>query len=238
MTRSVPRKIQLAISIAAVTLGLSALAQAGPPLICHAIQIGQAKSLPLSGEGWSGAGSYDVKNLAADTLALLTPQTPVLVRMETLRRATIYARTDPQAAKQLLVRLYNRATDADSAGQPDALAWFDAGYLVECYREWIGRDLPHMTDGLRLDSNPAANLDGYAWVNKAISLKGSDPQMELAAALITQQGAPREHQQHLQLAMAGAKNDPLLAQNLSSRFGGINTPTMAELLEQTPRGRN
>jgi hypothetical protein len=238
MTRSVPRTTQLAITILAATLGLSALAQAGPPLICHAIQIGQAKSLPWTGEGWSGAGTYDVKNLVPDTLALLGPDTPVLVRMETLRRATLYARKDPRAAKELLTRLYNRATAAEGAGQSDALAWFDAGYLVECYREWIGKDMPHMTDGLRLDSNPAAGLDGYAWVEKAISLKGSDPQMEFAAALITAEGSPRDHRRHLQQAMAGAKSDPLLAQNLSSRFGGSNSPTMAELLERTPRAGN
>jgi len=231
MTRSVSRKMQLALSMIAITLGLSALAQAGPPLICHAIQIGDAKSLPWTGTGLSGDPNYDVKNLAADTLAILGPDTPVLVRMETLRRATIYARRDPQAAKQLLTRLYNRATSADSAGNASALAWFDAGYLVECYRQWIGQDLPHMTDGLRLDRNPAAGLDGYASVEKAISLRGSDPQMEFAAALITMEGAPRDHQKHLQRALAGAKSDPLLAQNLSSRFAGSNTPAMAELLQ-------
>ena len=33
-----------------------------------------------------------MKNLTRDTLAILDSNTPVLVRMETLRRATIYAR--------------------------------------------------------------------------------------------------------------------------------------------------
>ena len=36
--------------------------------------------------------------------------TPVIVRMETLRRATLYARKDPQAAKELLTKLYQRLT--------------------------------------------------------------------------------------------------------------------------------
>jgi hypothetical protein len=237
MTRIVPRKIQLALSLTAVMLGLSMFAQAGPPLICHAFQIGQAQSLPWMNTGWSGDLNYDLKNLAADTLALLTPETPVLVRMETLRRATIYARRDPRAGKELLTRLYNRAASA-AAGQPDALAWFDAGYLVECYREWIGRDLPHMTDGLPLNANPAAGLDGYAWVQKAINLKGSAPEMEFAAALITQEGAPRDHQQHLKRAIDGAKGDSLLAQNLAIRFNGNNTPTVAELLADASKGRN
>ena len=238
MTRPLARKLQVTTSILVATLGLSVLAQAGPPLICHSIQIGQAKSLPWTNTGLAGDPSYDVKSLATDTLALLTPETPVLVRMETLRRATIYGRKDPHAAKELLTRLYNRATRSESAGRPDALAWFDAGYLVECYRQWIGQDLPHMTDGLPVDPNPAAGLDGYGWVAKAISLEGSNPQMEFASALITLQGAPREHQRHLQAAIAGAKGDALLAQNLSIRFNDSNSPTVAELLADSSKGRN
>ena len=238
MTRPLACKLQVTTGIVATTLGLSLLAQAGPPLICHGIQIGQARSLPWTDTGWAGDPNYDVRNLAPDTLALLTPETPVLVGMETLRRATIYARKDPHAARELLTRLYNRATSSDNAGRPDALAWFDAGYLVECYREWIGQNLPHMTDGLPLNPNPASGLDGYTWVAKAIRLKGSNSQMEFAAALITQEGAPREHQRHLQLAMAGAKTDALLAQNLSMRFNGNNSPTVAELLADSSKGRN
>ena len=37
---------RLTISIVAVLLGFTTFAQAGPPLICHPIEIGQAKSLP------------------------------------------------------------------------------------------------------------------------------------------------------------------------------------------------
>src|SRR5207244_1345197 len=82
------------------------------------------------------------------------------------------------------------ATSAESSGHPDALAWFDVGYLVETYKQWIGQNLPHMTDGMRLDANPAAGVDGYALVKKALALRtsalhGDDPQMEFAAALIT-----------------------------------------------------
>ena len=95
--------------------------------------------------------------------------------METLRRATIYARQDPQAAKELITRLQERAANSDAAGHPDALAWFDVGYLAEAYKQWLGKGEP----------NPAAGLDGYSLVRKAISLRGSDPEMEFAAALIT-----------------------------------------------------
>jgi len=150
--------------------------------------------------------------------------------METLRRATLYARKDPIAAKELLAKLYSRASSAESAGHADALAWFDAGYVVETYKQWIGRDLPHMTDGMPMDANPAAGVDGYAMVKKAIALRGDDPQMEFAAALITLSGPRDEHAQHAQKAIAGAKMDALLAQNLATHFLGGKEQTVSEML--------
>ncbi len=225
------RAFQYFFAAAAVLLSANA-AQAGPPLVCHVFQIGQAKSLPLASHSWnlSGSENYDTKNLVKDTLEILGPQTPVLVRMETLRRATLYARKDPLAAKELLAKLYSRASSAESAGHPDALEWFDAGYLVETYKQWIGRDLPHMTDGMRMDPNPAAGVDGYAMVRKAIALRGDDPQMEFAAALMTLSGPRDEHTQHAQKAIAGAKGDALLAQNLAAHFLGAKDLTVSETL--------
>jgi len=233
------RSSRLPLVLLAAMLGIAGSAQAGPPLICHVISIGNAKSLP-----WTDATNntatdpkYDVRNLASDTLALLTPSTPPIVRMETLRRATIYARQDPRAAKELLTRLYARTNGADSAGHSEAsaeaLAWFDAGYLVECYKQWIGRDLPHMTDGLRMDPNPAANQDGYAWVARAITLRGTDPEMEFAAALISLDGTHRNDLRgHAERAQDGASSDSLLAVNLSSHFIGSRGETMAELISK------
>jgi len=221
----------------AALLCLATVAQAGPPLICHTIEIGQAKSLPWISHNWnlSGGENYDTKNLVRDTLEILAPGTPVLVRMETLRRATLYARKDPVAAKELLARLHARATAAESSGHSDALAWFDVGYLAETYKQWLGRNLPHMTDGMRMDPNPAAGVDGYAMVKKALPLRGpalhgDDPQMEFAAALITLSGPQDEHHQHALKAIAGAKSDPLLAQNLATHFMGQKSQTVSELL--------
>src|SRR5215475_14663748 len=102
---------RLALSTVAVLLGFTTIAQAGPPLICHPIEIGQAKSLPWVEFNHQGRAGYNLKNLSRDTLAILDSHTPVLVRMETLRRATIYARQDPQVAKDLITRLHVRAAD-------------------------------------------------------------------------------------------------------------------------------
>ncbi len=237
MTHLLIRSLCFAMAMVATSLLLATVAQAGPPLICHTIAIGEAKSLPWISHNWnlSGGETYDTKNLVRDTLEILAPDTPVLVRMESLRRATLYARKDPVAAKELLARLHARATSAESSGRPDALAWFDVGYLAETYKQWIGQNLPHMTDGMRIDANPAAGVDGYALVKKALALRGAalhgdDPQMEFAAALITLTGPQAEHREHTQKAIVGAKTDLLLAQNLATRFSGPQTETLAQLL--------
>jgi len=227
------------LGILASMLCTAVAAQAGPPLICHAIEIGNAKSLPWTSHSWNlgDSDTYDTKNLVRDTLDILNASTPVLVRMETLRRATLYARKDPVAAKELLTKLDARATAAESSGHPDALAWFDAGYLVETYKQWIGKNMPHLTDGMRMDANPAAGVDGYEMVKKALALRASsknadDPEMEFAAALITLSVAQEEHRRHADRALAGAKTDSLLAQNLATHFIGPQSPTMSDLLVQ------
>jgi hypothetical protein len=228
------RSPQFLLGILTASLFLATSAQAGPPLICHTIDIGQAKSLPWTthGSNFSGSEDYDLKKLVPDTLAILDSGAPVLVRMETLRRATLYVRRDPQVARELMTKLFARATAAENGGHPDALASFDAGYLAECYKQWIGKNLPHLTDNLPMDPNPAANLDGYGLVKQAISLRGQDPEMELAAALITLEGPQTDHQQHVLKAMAGAKDDPLLAQNLRSRYMGDAGMSVAELFSK------
>ena len=211
-----------ALTIAALVF-LAVPAQAGPPLICHTIDIGNAKSLPWISHDWSltGTESYDTSKLALDAMAILNGDATVLVHVETLRRATVYARTNSRAAKELLVKLVARANDADSAGHADGLARFDAGYLAEAYAQWLGKD-----------QNPAAGLDGYAWVKQALSIRGNDPQMEFAAALITLSGPAAEHRAYVEKALSGAKTDPLLARNLSSRFIGPQSQTIAELFNR------
>src|SRR5262249_27864125 len=139
-----------------------------------------------------------------------------------LRRATLYARKDPLAAKQLLTRIM-LGTKSAQPEESRALTYFDSGYLVEAYKQGLG-------DG---SHNPAAGIDGYALVQEAIRLRGSDPEMELAAALITLSGPTAEHQAHAQKALAGAKTDPLLARNLASHFIGNQGQTIAEMLTKT-----
>ena len=204
---------------------LASAAVAGPPLICHAFDIGKAESLPWISHDWNltGGENYDTNNLAGDSLAILDGSKVPLVHMETLRRATLYARKDPMAAKQLLLKLVARAQSSESSSNPDAFALFDAAYLTEAYKQWLGEK----------NQNPANGLDGLTWIKKAIQLLGNDPQMEFAAALITLRGPEAEHQEYAQKATNGAKNDQLLARNLTSHFLGSESLTMAEMILQT-----
>jgi hypothetical protein len=242
MNRRKLASLGFAVAVFAAVLALPQAVQAGPPLICHAIDIGQAKSLPWTADlgSLSGRADYDLNRLVADTLELLAPSAPVIVRMETLRRATLYAQKNPRVAKELLAQLRARAFDAEAAGRPDALAWFDLGYLVECYKQanWDYKKLPSGAWQNNIKPNPAMNLDGYAWVQKAISLRGQDPEMEFAAALITLDGPAADHHQHAQKAMAGASTDSLLAQNLASHFNGEKSETIGAMLGKVSTAKN
>jgi hypothetical protein len=55
-----------------------AAAQAGPPLLCFPMAIGEARSLAWgSGSGWNAPSpDYDRARLAVDTVALLGPRAP------------------------------------------------------------------------------------------------------------------------------------------------------------------
>src|SRR5512133_1484784 len=109
-----------------------ALAHAGPPLLCFPMQTGGAPSLPWGSASWNEPRpDYDRSRLAGDTLALLTPDTPVVARMETLRRAVLYARTDGAAARALFDGLRARVHD----GEPTALPRFDLGHALEAARQ-------------------------------------------------------------------------------------------------------
>jgi hypothetical protein len=155
-------------------LGLTAVpAVAGPPLICHSIDIGSRHSLPwLVTERWNGADpTYNVVRLIDDVLDILVPDAPVRVRMETLRRAAIYSARETGLSDRLTVRLVARAMDATAAGTPDPSAWFDAGYFVETLRD-AAKIYPKL-QGPERDAwmiRIAPQIDGLAWIRTAVRM--------------------------------------------------------------------
>jgi hypothetical protein len=187
---------------AALVLLVGRVAEAGPPLICHPFDAGTSPVLTWnSGLGWRTPDpSYDVHQLTADTLKLLTPDAPVLARMENMRRATIYASQDRRVAAELLNAVLGRAAQVPR----DPLAWFDAGYLVESYRQAKGLAGWDMLAG--------ADRDGYSFVKKAIAMTDSKAEMEFAASLMKPGAISAEHRRR---AEAGAASGSLLAKNLA-----------------------
>jgi hypothetical protein len=185
----------------AVLLPFASVALAGPPLVCRPFDIGDSTSLPWTHDnGWRGErADYDVTHLTRDTVALLTPTTPIMVRMETLRRAAVYASHDPRVANDLLTTVMARARKAD-----DVLALFDAGYLAETYKQ-LGPISPNV-------AALAASIDGYDMVRRSLTAR-KDPAIEFAAALMTNWKGDA-HAQHAERARAGIKADQLLARNI------------------------
>lgn len=188
------------LTIAAFAAGLvfALPAVAGPPLICHPFEVGAEPLLPWTeSRNWhSPDPSYDVRALASDTLELLSADAPILARMENLRRATIYAAEEPEVSAELLRAVLARAEAAPDGGAAAALAWFDAGYLVESYRQYGVAHGHGMLPGgkafVPMLSGRETALDGYALVQKAIGLAPEQrPEMEFAASLMAPDAAAR-----------------------------------------------
>jgi hypothetical protein len=204
--------------VAALAIGLTFAppALAGPPLICHPFVTGTAPVLPWSpGKDWNSPDpSYDARKLTADTLALLSPEAPVLTRMENMRRATIYAANDMRVGAELLDAVMARI----EAPWATALDWFDAGYLVETYRQYnlIHKHgmLPTPSGYEPLLSGSSEALDGYAFLQKAAKLSPElMPEVEFAASLMARDNATSED--HRRRAAAVAVDGSLLARNLA-----------------------
>ncbi len=184
----------------AVVLAVVGTARAGPPAICWQIEIGDAKSLPWGGkDAFAKEGSYDARRVVEDTLALLDGTMPVIVRMETLRRATVYLEESQPGRDALLRALTARVLDAEAAGKPSALAWFDAGYAQGCASQLRER-----------------GADGCAWVRRAVEIAGGSAEMEYASCLLSLISRRQDFMGHFEKALAGAGTNPLLAKNLET----------------------
>jgi hypothetical protein len=199
---------------AAAHVGLVARAErtsAGPPMICQPLDIGDARTIPEPSARTSRSA------LVTDTLAALRSARSVLVRMETLRRATLGMARDDQgsrAAFDLLARLSWSAMDAEAGNRKGeaALAYFDAAYLAACY-EQMGLDSVGKV-------GQADGVSGYLWARHALSLAGDSPEMEFGAALIVHpamhRGTDQAYRKHLDRAAEGATSGSLLEKNLNA----------------------
>jgi hypothetical protein len=124
-----------------------------------------------------------------------------------------YTRVDDNAAQNLFSLLMGNAKTAaiqSAARKPDPLRLFDAGFFLESWKQAYA-------DG---SGKKPADFDGYPLVKQAIALRGGDPEMEFAAALITSARADNAARRaHLEKAIAGAREGSLLARNIVNHFG-------------------
>ena len=205
-------------ALLAAALLFGSAAQAGPPVLCHPFDTAGAASLPW-GKGWNVADRhYDTRRLSADTLGLLGAQTPVIARMETLRRAAIYASADGAKLRDLAAKLDARIVAA-KIPQAKALALFDAGYFAETLQDIArlqGYDMPGIgkVDVVALRS-VLARGDGSLRIAEALQLRGADPAMRFAAALVSAADERKgDYNTHARIARAGVATDALLARNV------------------------
>ena len=215
--RNSPRSSLRATLLGAALL-FSPAVLAGPPLLCHPFDTGGAASLPW-GKGWNAPDrQYDTARLQADTLRLLDAGTPVIARMETLRRAAIYASANGASLRTLAAALDARIAGAKTP-QAKSLALFDAGYYAETLQDIVrlqGYDMPGIgkadTAAIR---GVLAKGDGSLRIAEALKLRADDASMRFASALVA--SADRREQDyamHARIARAGARHDRLLALNV------------------------
>jgi hypothetical protein len=190
-------------------------AEGGPPLICHPIDIGNHRSLPWGAGAFDCDRDYGPDAVVRDTLAILGGDERVLVRMETMRRAGLYLQNDQQHAAALREALERRVLDAEAAGRHEALAWFDAGYFAQTLDQ-LGVSGQHRTE-----AKQSAEIDGYAWITRAIELRNDDADLQFAAAMVTALANTPEHAAHVQRARELGAADELLVRNLDHQVNDV-----------------
>ena len=198
----------LAFSLVAVAvLAIPAGVEAGPPCVCWPVDAGDAPVIDVERRGATGS------EIASKLLRGLDDKSPVLARMENLRRAAMALQGDDDTANYILSRLQARVLNAETgvpknATKVIALRWFDAGYAVACFTE----------------AGQVSGMDGYPWIARAIELSGADKlvggsgAMHYAAALSVLMPKRKGHAMfghHLQQMKAAAEKDALLAKNLA-----------------------
>ncbi len=194
-------------------------AAAGPPLVCHQIDIGTATSLP-AGDGPFGMDrDYKPGDLSAATLALLDAEQSVLVRMETIRRAVLYVTralygvrhgrsytdADRRNAAALFLAFETRKDAARAAKEDAARCLFDYAYLAACLRQ-AGID------------HTGSQKEQYAMLSRASAELGAEPALDFAMALLSYHPRLESFAVHLKRAQEGASADGLLAGNIARHF--------------------
>lgn len=196
------------LSLSAVALATS-IAVAGPPMICHPVEVGdagEAECLPWGDKPFKKSRRFRTSELVGRTITALDGSSSALVHLETLRRAALYSDNDADLAGRLIGGLMARALDAEAGSADASLAWLDAGYLAQCY------DQLGVRTGVQYGM--ADGIVGYAWVRRSLALSPDDAEFEFAAAMMTARAGGTGHEQHVARARKLAAPDSLVSRNL------------------------
>ncbi len=197
----------------------------GPPAACQPFAIGDAASLPWN-EGAFGIDSgFSTSKLVPMTRKLLDGQSDALVRMETLRRAVIYAvgvgdygkkaRPSAEARKlhtqALILMLQERALAVHLGEQAATTAqamspMFDLGYALAAIRQLDG-----------VSKVPTGFASGEQELTKSVAWSGASAAMHLGAGLGLWLSRDQElrDQHFLQAATMAPKQSNGFQQNLN-----------------------
>jgi len=151
-------------------------AQAGPPLICHPLEVEEgAELLPwTSTQGFRGtATGLTAEEVVARTLELLDGELPLFARIETMRLASLSLESELRPAQTLLDALVARTRKRPG----DLLVWFDAGVLAATFDQggWYFQ---------RSGGKPSLRgTEPWAWLASALELSDGDPRILLVQAL-------------------------------------------------------
>ncbi len=202
-----PRTLMIALTALTVLIAASISSFAGPPLICHEFKIDGAQSISWGSRAYDIPRGVSADALADETIAVLDSAPSVLVRMETIRRATLIAGRKTSRCNTLLTRVMARALDAEASGTNVADAWFDVGFLAQS----MDQNYSKATKGMGMRDG----IVGYAWTHRALELEPDNAQMHFAAALMTALHDDELRRAHMAKARAGSADDRLLAVNIT-----------------------
>lgn len=197
MRRHLAYRLTLLLSISAAQLPPTTLwtpavhELKGPPAVCQPFAIGDAASLPWDEGAFGIDPGFSTSKLVPMTHKLLDGQSDALVRMETLRRAVIYAfgvgdygmKTPPSKevrklrAQELILMLQQRALAVHLGEQAATTAQampplFDLGYALSAI---------HQLDGAI--KAPSGFSTGEQELTKSTSWSGASAAMHLGAGL-------------------------------------------------------
>jgi len=220
----------LALPVAgAIALGggpaRAALANWGPPVLCHPISIGDAPSLPFGHDAFALLPDVARDGVGARTLALLDGGDDALVHMETLRRAVLYMTYERAADARVEedVEAFVQALEGRQEAALLAASLASEAEIDAARSRWglCAFDLSWTLEGLaERGLHPRSSAQAERWLQAALAARPADPALRLGASVLCfARGERQGLYLHLDRALAGSAGSELLSRNIAATMG-------------------